>query len=112
LSLVPYVAVVYGTASVVLVLMAAAARQSFAGYSPVIYLWILLLAVGPQLVGHSSYNWALAHLPATFVSVATLGEPIGSTILAYFILQETPTVVKLVGAVLILIGIVVTSKRD
>jgi drug/metabolite transporter (DMT)-like permease len=112
LSLVPYIAVVYGTASVVLLLMAAAARQSFTGYSPATYLWILLLAVGPQLVGHSSFNWALAHLPATFVSVATLGEPIGSTVLAYFILKETPTMVKLVGALLILVGIVVTSKRD
>jgi drug/metabolite transporter (DMT)-like permease len=110
LPLVPYIAVVYGTAAVALVLMVGAARQSFIGYAPITYLWILLLALGPQLLGHSSYNWALAHLPATFVSVAILGEPIGSTILAFIILNETPTPVKLAGAALILIGIVISLQ--
>jgi len=112
LPLVPYIALVYGTAAVTLVTMAAVARQSFVGYSPATYGWMLLLALGPQLIGHSSFNWALAHLPATFVSVATLGEPIGSTILAYFIFQEAPTIVKIVGAVTILAGIVAASKNQ
>jgi drug/metabolite transporter (DMT)-like permease len=71
----------------------------------------LLLALVPQLIGHSSFNWALAHLPATFVSVATLGEPIGSTLLAYIILGEAPGLVKLMGAVLILVGIAVASQN-
>ena len=111
LSIVPYTAVVYGTAAVVMLLMVIAARQSFVGYNPITYLWLLLLALGPQLIGHSSFNWALAHLPATFVAVATLGEPIGSTILAYFILRETPTPVKMTGAALILAGIVIAAYR-
>ena len=112
LSLVPYVAVVYGTAAIMMLVMAAFARQTFVGYSPSTYVWLLLLALVPQLIGHSAFNWALAHLPATFVSVATLGEPIGSTILALVLLNETPTLVKLVGAVLILIGIVIASQNQ
>jgi drug/metabolite transporter (DMT)-like permease len=111
LSLVPYVAVVYGTAAVMMLVMAAFARQTFVGYSPSTYLWLLLLALVPQLIGHSSFNWALAHLPATFVSVATLGEPIGSTILAYVLLGETPTPIKIIGALMILVGIVIASQR-
>jgi len=35
----------------------------------------VLLAVAPQIIGHSSYNWALKYLPATFAGVGTLGEP-------------------------------------
>ena len=70
----------------------------------------VLLAAVPQIIGHSSYNWALKYLPATFVGVATLGEPIGSTILACFILTETPTLAKIAGGVLILAGIYVSSR--
>ncbi len=112
LSLVPYVAVVYGTAAIVLLMMAVLAHQSLAGYRPAVYGWFLLLALGPQLLGHSSFNWALAHLPAVFVAVATLGEPIGSTVLAYLFLGEAPTPWKLVGAALILIGIVLTLRSQ
>ena len=39
----------------------------------------------------------------------TLGEPIGSSILAYFILREAPTVAVIAGGVLILIGIYLST---
>jgi drug/metabolite transporter (DMT)-like permease len=110
-SLVPYIAVVYGTAAAVMLAMVGFARQTCSGYSPATYGWLVLLALVPQLIGHSSFNWALAHLPATFVSVATLGEPIGSTLLAYLILGETPTPVKIMGAVIILVGIAFASQN-
>ncbi len=112
LSLIPYIAVVYGTAAVVMLAMVLVTRERVVGYGPTTYLWFLLLALVPQLLGHSAFNWALAHLPATFVAVATLGEPIGSTILAYIILGEMPTPIKIVGAVLILAGIVVAAKTE
>ncbi|MEW5830227.1 MAG: EamA family transporter, partial [Chloroflexota bacterium] len=53
--------------------------------------------------------WALKYLPAALVSVTTLGEPIGSAILAYFLLRETPSALTLFGGVLILAGIYVSS---
>ncbi len=110
LSLVPYIAVVYGTAALVLSLMVAIARQPIVGYRPAVYVWVLLLALVPQLIGHSSFNWALGYLPATFVAIATLGEPIGSTLLAYMLLGEAPTPAKVFGAGLILAGIVLTLR--
>ena len=112
LSLVPYVAVVYGTAAVVMLVMVRLARQTVVGYLPATYGWLLLLALVPQLIGHSSFNWALAHLPATYVSLATLGEPIGSTILAYILLGEVPTPIKIMGAVMILVGILIASQSQ
>jgi drug/metabolite transporter (DMT)-like permease len=111
LSLVPYIAAVYATAAVVMLAMVLVTRERAVGYGPTTYVWFLLLALVPQLMGHSSFNWALAHLPATFVAVATLGEPIGSTILAYIILSETPTPFKVLGAALILVGIVVAWQK-
>jgi len=65
----------------------------------------------PQLLGHTSFNWALRYLSAAFVSISLLGEPIGSSILAYFLFRETPTILKLFGAILILVGIYIASRE-
>jgi drug/metabolite transporter (DMT)-like permease len=88
------------------------AGKSPVGYSPTIYVWMLALALIPQLLGHSTFNWALKYLPASVVSVTLLGEPIGSTVLAYIFLSESPTAFKLVGAVLILVGIYLSTLND
>ena len=74
------------------------------------YIWIILLALVPQLIGHSTYNWALRYMPAALVSITTLGEPIGSAVLAYFILREIPTLLTILGGVLILAGIYLASR--
>ena len=77
-----------------------------------IYFWMLLLAIVPQLLGHSTFNWALRYLSATYVSITLLGEPIGSAILAYFFLKEVPTGLMIFGAILILLGIFIASQRE
>jgi len=112
MNLIPYIFVVYGMAAVVLIAILFGMRESPFGYSPAVYLWVILLALVPQLIGHSTYNWALRYMPASFVSVALLGEPIGSTILAYFIFLEQPGWVKIAGAVLILGGIWLASRTE
>ncbi|RPH58280.1 MAG: DMT family transporter, partial [Chloroflexi bacterium] len=112
LSLIPYIFIVYGMAGLVLIVIMLAAGESPFGYQPITYLWLLALALIPQLLGHSTFNWALRYLPASFVAVTLLGEPIGSTILAYFLLREAPTPLKLAGAACILAGIYIASRRE
>lgn len=112
ISLIPYIFVVYGMAAVILVTWMVADGQSFGGYQPVTYLWFLLLALIPQLIGHSTFNWALRYLSAAYVSVTLLGEPIGSAILAYLLLSEAPSALKLFGAILILTGIYIASIQE
>ena len=109
MSLIPYIFVVYGMAAIVLLIILGVSRERVFGYLPLTYLWLLLLAIVPQLLGHSTFNWALRYLPASLVSITLLGEPIGSTILAFIILKESPTLLKIAGAVLILAGIYVAS---
>lgn len=112
MSLIPYIFVVYGIAAIVLLGIMFAAGQSPIGFSPIIYIWLLLLALVPQLIGHSTYNWALRYLPAALVSITTLGEPIGSAVLAYFILSEAPTLLTILGGILILAGIYISSRVE
>ncbi|MGB8984113.1 MAG: DMT family transporter [Anaerolineales bacterium] len=112
ISLIPYIFLVYGMAAIALIVVMLAAGQSPLGYPARTYGWIFLLAAFPQLIGHSTYNWALRYLPAAFVAVTTLGEPIGSAILAFFLLQETPGPAVIGGGILILIGIYLASRGE
>jgi drug/metabolite transporter (DMT)-like permease len=110
MELIPYIFLVYGMASVTLLAIMFIEGKSSIGLPPLAYLWFVLLALVPQLFGHTMFNWALKFLPASFVSVTLLGEPIGSTILAYFIFQEIPGVVKISGAILIMSGIFFAAR--
>jgi drug/metabolite transporter (DMT)-like permease len=105
LSLLSYTFVVYGAAAVTLLIMVAISGESMMGYSPTTDIFFLALAIIPQLLGHSSFNWALKFLPAALVSIVLLGEPITSSILAFIILKEPPTVLEVLGGLLILFGI-------
>jgi drug/metabolite transporter (DMT)-like permease len=112
LSLLPYIALVYSSAAVVLLAMAWAMGITLFGYSPAAYGLIVLLAAGPQLIGHSSYNWALKYLSATFITVTILAEPIGASLLAIPILGQVPDPIKFAGGALILIGIYFAARAE
>jgi drug/metabolite transporter (DMT)-like permease len=111
MSLIPYIFLVYGFSAIVLVVLAAFSGEQAVGYPGEFYLWVTLVALIPQLLGHSTFNWALRYLSAAYVSITLLGEPIGSTILAVVLLSEVPSPVKLIGAILILAGILIASQQ-
>ena len=81
-------------------------------HRPQTWLWLLLMALGPQILGHSSLNWALRYLSATYVTIAILGEPIGSTLLAWWLLGERPSLWATAGGTLILVGIAAASRAE
>jgi drug/metabolite transporter (DMT)-like permease len=72
---------------------------------------MFLLAVIPQLIGHTSLNWALKHIKSSMVAITTLGEPIGSSILAYIIFQETIDKFQFIGIILIFTAIIIAAKK-
>lgn len=112
LSLLVYITTVYGVAAIGLVVMALLSGNQLSGFRLPVYLAFLALALGPQLLGHTSFNYGLRYLSAAFISVILLGEPISSTILAMVILKETPTILEIVGGIVILIGIYLASRSQ
>jgi len=110
-DLLSYIFPVYSTAGLILVLLALIFQKSFWGYTSSTYLYLFLLALVPQIMGHTTFNWALKYLPAAAVAVAILGEPIGSTILAYLILGEGLTLWKIIGGISIFSGILNALKK-
>ncbi|MFZ5916952.1 MAG: DMT family transporter [Chloroflexota bacterium] len=111
-SLTTYIALVYGVAMITLLIVVALGRLPMLGFDLPAYGWMLALGLLPQLVGHSTLNWALRHLSATFVSIVTLAEPLGSGVLAYIILGEAVSWSTAMGGVLILTGIFVASRAE
>ena len=101
----PYVTGAYSAAAVLLVAAALVAGHAFDGYSPRTYLFLVLLALVPQLIGHTAINRSLGFMPAATVAMAILGEPVGATLLGLLILGETPGVLQLAGAALVLAGV-------
>jgi drug/metabolite transporter (DMT)-like permease len=110
LSIETYTFGVYGSAAVALLLACAVTGQRMVGYQAQTYLWLIALGLVPQLLGHSSFNWALKYLPAATVSITLLGEPIGSTLLALVLLAERPGPLELFGGVFILVGIYLCAR--
>lgn len=115
LSLLAYLYIVYGVAAGLLLALGLASGATFtadangAPYQPIGLVWLILLALFPQLLGHSSYNYALRFLPTTYVAVVALAEPVGTSILAVALLNELPRPLTILGASVILIGIAIAS---
>ncbi len=100
-----YLFMAYGWASVLLTVVSIAYGLRFTGYSAKTYVYLFLLAAVPQGLGHSAFNWALRYVKTGLVSLTTLVESIGASLLAWLILGEEISPLKLVGIVLVAAGI-------
>ncbi|MEX0785500.1 MAG: DMT family transporter [Dehalococcoidia bacterium] len=107
-----YVGTVYPLCAAMLIAVALIGGESFGGHPGKAYLLIAILAIGPQLIGHSSINWTLAVLPAVVVSIAILMEPVITTGLATFILDEYPSVIEVLGGTLVLAGVYLALRPE
>ncbi|MCP4345587.1 MAG: DMT family transporter [Desulfobacterales bacterium] len=112
LSLIAYVMVCYGSAAAILwgIVLLSGAQVTGFGSNTVTAFWAMALI--PQLIGHTSYNWSLKWFSAGLIAVSLLGEPIGAIILAYFIFGEGLTWLKIAGGTLILAAIYIASASE
>ncbi|WP_435152994.1 DMT family transporter [Haladaptatus sp. DFWS20] len=113
-SLVPYVTVVYSVCTAVLffVALTSEAEVALTAYGTREWLLFLGMAVGPGIFGHTVINWALKYVESSVVSVSLLGEPVGSTLLALFVLDQVPGSATILGGIVVLAGIYVTSTAE
>lgn len=63
-----------------------------------------MLAIFPTRA-HIIFNLLLNDVNTTTVSMSTLGEPIGASILAIIFLNKILTAVEMIGVVLVIVGI-------
>ncbi len=105
LGLGSYIAVAYTTGALILLPLPGIFNASYTGYPSIVYVYILLIAIFSQMLGHTSLNWGMRWLSPTFVTLAALFEPVGASFLAYFLLNELPAKLTIVGAAILLVGV-------
>ncbi|MDR1471198.1 MAG: DMT family transporter [Synergistaceae bacterium] len=112
LSLTAYAALCYGFSAVVLFCAVLLAGCPLTGYAPSTWGAFAGLALMSQVLGHSSYNWALGYFSAGFIAIMLLGEPLGSSILAFLLFREMPTAMKLAGCAILMASIVLAARSE
>lgn len=106
-----YAATVYGISALILLVYNLVVKAPLVGYTPSTWLYFLLLAIVPTVIGHTCFNWALKYVPAPLVAISILGEPVGATILAYLLLSEPPSLPTMIGGAFIMLGIFLSSRH-
>ena len=109
LTISSHVALTYGVAGIILLPVPFLFGSQYTGYPPQVYLWILLMAVFPQLIGHTSFNWAVRWISPTLVTLTILAEPIGASILGMVVFREIPGWEVAIGAAIILMGVAIAA---
>lgn len=112
MPLMPYLAIVYAGCALLLLAGVGVMGYSLTGYTGETYLFLVLVALVPQVLGHSILNWSLARISATLVSVAVMAEPVIATILAMALLNEVPPITSVLGGIVILTGIYLAMRRS
>jgi drug/metabolite transporter (DMT)-like permease len=111
-STMSYAFVVYAVGTITLFFICLALNAPVYNLTITDYKIILLMALISGIFGHTLYNWSLGYIRASVMSVALLGEPIGSSLLAYAIpwIHQEPSLYTVVGGGIILVGIYLTAR--
>jgi len=111
-SVVTYAFVVYSVGTLTLLVVCFLFGAPVYNLSLQDYQIIFLMAVVSGIFGHTLYNWSLRYIPASVASVALLGEPLGSTMLAFALpwIYEIPSYYTILGGGIILFGIYLTAR--
>jgi len=113
-SFITYTFIVYFMSMITLLIYNLVLRQDFFGHPTEHWLIFIALALIPTFLGHSLFNWALRWLSTAAISMALVFEPIGATILAYFVLNEIVTSTQWLGGTIVIFGLflfVVSTTR-
>lgn len=114
-SLVTYTFLVYSISAIVLFFYVIIRKEHLYPYGIEDWGYFLLLAILPNLLGHSLFNWALKWISTTVISMAVLFEPVGATVLAYMILNEKVYWSQVAGGTIMIISVflfIMNAKRE
>lgn len=101
----PYLVMAYGSGALLLAPWPWLLGAPYLGYPAPTYLWMLLLALIPQCVGHTAFNYVARWQGPLRVTLATLLEPVGASLLGYVVLKEIPGFHVLIGGTFLLFGV-------
>ena len=105
IGVLPYSIVVYAAAALTLFVAALLFDARLWGYPGETWFWLGAITLGPQIMGHTVFNWALRYVEASIISGTILAEPVISALLAWMILSERPGTPTILGGAVVLGGL-------
>lgn len=112
MSTVSYTYIVYGFCSISLVFTLLVQGYSLFGHGKNPAVVGLLLSIFSTLLGHSIFSWCLKFFSPAFVSASKLCEPVVASVFAFFLLQELPTVLQVLGGLVTVGGVLLYSRAE
>lgn len=112
LSLITYTFIVYSASTLTLFIYILIIGESFGPYSKTNWFWFIMLALIPNLLGHTLFNWSLKWVSTNVISIAVLFEPVGASVLAYYIFKEQLTGTQIIGGIVVITGILLFVIDD
>ncbi len=109
---IPYVFFVNLFCSIFLLLFSLFLGENILRFTLNDFVWFIALAIGPSLLGHAMYTYAMKHISAQTVSLAVIGETVGASLLALIIFSQALHPITLIGGFLVLMGIYLDVKFD
>ena len=111
-SLLTYVALCYGISAILLWALVLALELPVTGLSVTTYQAMIAMGLISQVIGHSSYNWALKLFNPGFIALCLLGEPILASVFGLVYFGEAIPTATLVAAPLVLTGIYLGARVE
>lgn len=112
LGVVEYATVCYTATALLLLAAGLSAGERLWGFGGRTWALFLALALGPQILGHTVFNWGLRFLPVSRIAMMIVAEPIGATVLAFLLLGQSPTTGEIAGGILILGGVYLSATAS
>lgn len=112
LSTTVYTFITYSACFTTLLIFDFATNTSIYGYGVKELIIGLLLGISCTLLGHSVFSWCLKYLSPSFVSSSKLLEPVFASVLAVFIYIEIPSLLQVIGGMIVIGGVYMYSKYE
>jgi drug/metabolite transporter (DMT)-like permease len=107
-----YTALCYGTTALVLLVVCLVGRQALTGYDAETWIKLVAITAGAQLLGHSLFNRVLRSVDPTTVSLSILLEIPGAALIAAIFLGQTPPLLAVPAAVLLVTGLGIVIRAS
>ncbi len=111
-SILNYNFITYNISFIFLFFLVLSLNIPLTGFNKASYIYLILLGIVPQVLGHGGFNWALKYVKPSLIAITILGEPIGATTLAFIIFNERLSISQMVGMSLIFIAIIIAFSGN
>jgi drug/metabolite transporter (DMT)-like permease len=102
-----YTTVCYSVCALVLAVACLFSGTALTGFTTATWVALVAMTVGPQLLGHSMFNFALRRVSATTISMVVLLEVPGAALIGWWWLGQRPGPAALAGIALLVAGVAV-----